>query len=203
MAGSSGAKRNPTARGGETMVITDDFIWLHVPKCGGTDIRMQLKRQGGYSLEGFINWLGRRMRRAHMLVDEMTEYAEQDETLAAALASSSPTIAFCRHPVNRFRSICAFTHMTPDDVIRELRSPNAHRSFDSRLMLPQSMFAPPRTIWLRLEDLSGSNTRINGYDFDLRKASNTSASYSVPLEERHLEFIRDFYAGDHALGNYG
>lgn len=171
------------------MVILDSFIWLHVPKVAGTGIRGQLKEQGGHSVEGFIEHKGRKVRAAHLIPEEIREIIHEDQL-------RRPTLAFCRHPMGRFRSICSFMNVSPDYVIDRLKTEDHWYNFEARMMLPQLAYAFEDTNWIRIEEVEGKTIEIEGVRIDFSQYHNTSQSDAVNLTAKHEAFVKEYYAPD-------
>jgi len=178
------------------MVIMDSFIWLHVPKVAGTGIRNQLKALGGHSVEGFIEHKGRKVRAAHMIPEEIREIIHEDQL-------RRPTLAFCRHPMSRFRSICSFMNVSPDYVIDRLKTEDHWYNFEARMMLPQVAYAFADTNWIRLEEVEGKTIDIEGIQIDLSHRENVSPSELVNLTAEHEAFVKEYYAPDFEKFKYG
>lgn len=178
------------------MVVLDHFIWLHVPKVAGTGVRAQLKAQGGQSVEGFVDYKGRKLRRAHMLPEEIREIIHDTHL-------NKPTLAFCRHPMGRFRSACAYMDIDPQNLIDRLKMDGHEHDFHARLALPQVSYAFPDTNWIRLEEVEGKTIEIEGVQIDLSQRHNTSPSDSVNLTADQESFVKEYYAPDFEKFKYG
>lgn len=177
------------------MVIFDTFIWLHIPKVAGTTIRDQIKYQGGTSVEGVFIHKGHEIPAAHMTAQEIIEVIPETEL-------RKPTFAFCRNPMSRFRSACAYSKIEPKAMIRKLQMIESEYDFDARLALAQVSYAFDTTNWMKIEDAEGKIVEIDGVIIDLRIRSNVSPSDTIVLNRRQKRFVTEYYGMDYEKFGY-
>ena len=172
-----------------------NFHFIHIPKNAGTYIHQRLHLKYNVWFYGMRN-----MRIGDVVKKYSIDHLTCDELIDEGYINVFPTHTFCivREPIDRFKSLCCMHKLSPDILIDRIKTKalkNGHWRPQFDYMTCRGKPIHERIFKIDDLDQIDDYCKMNGIPLSPRMDVITRAAV-VKLEDRHLEFIREYYVTD-------